>query len=106
MDTLGSIAHVYLIHLDRPLKHARHYVGFCAAECPEDRLKRHKSGNGARMLRAANLVGIDYHIIRTWDNLTIHQARQLECRLKRQHNAPRLCPVCNKHLILQQENIK
>ena len=87
-------AHVYLIHLDKPLCHARHYLGYTALESVNDRLARHKRGDGAKMLRAANEQGIAYQIVRTWTCTTIQEAKELERRLKHQKNAGRLCPVC------------
>lgn len=88
-------AHVYLIHLDRPLAgHARHYLGYTALESVQDRLTRHRRGDGARLLHAANLQGISYQIVRTWTCSTIKEARDLEKRLKARKNASHLCPLC------------
>lgn len=89
-------AHVYLIHLEKPLcNHAQHYLGYTALESVHDRLARHKRGDGAKMLRAANEQGISYQIVRTWSCTSIPEAKSLERRLKNQRNAPRLCPVCH-----------
>jgi predicted GIY-YIG superfamily endonuclease len=85
---------VYLIHFDKPLAHAQHYLGYTASDSVEQRLARHKSSDGARILRACNLVNISYAIVKTWDCDTWRSARSLERKLKRQHNAKRLCPVC------------
>jgi hypothetical protein len=38
---------VYLIHLDRPLAHARHYLG--STDDLERRLHEHEQGNGSKM---------------------------------------------------------
>jgi hypothetical protein len=80
---------VYLIHFDRPLHHARHYIGFCF-ESTAARLARHMAGNGAKILRALNAAGIAYRIVRTWDE----GDKVLERKLKGRKNAKRLCPVC------------
>ena len=37
---------IYLIHFDRPLHHARHYLGYCADGTLEVRLIRHRAGRG------------------------------------------------------------
>jgi predicted GIY-YIG superfamily endonuclease len=79
---------VYLIHFDTPYKHARHYLG-----CTDDldaRLAAHAAGNGARLMEVIRDVGITWRLARVWDG-----DFDLERRLKRQHNSPRLCPVCN-----------
>lgn len=86
---------VYLIHLDRPLKRAKHYLGYSALESVKDRLARHKAGYGARLLAACNEQGIDYHIVRIWECTTTRTAKQLERSLKKRHDTPNLCPICN-----------
>jgi hypothetical protein len=44
----GPIGTVYLIHLDRPYRHARHYTGWTPDL--DTRLTRHAKGQGARLL--------------------------------------------------------
>src|SRR5260370_19461090 len=78
---------VYLIHLERPYHHARHYLG-----CTHDlmhRLAEHRKGTGAKLLRAVGRAGIPFDVVRTWDGY-----RQEELQLKARKNAPKLCPVC------------
>jgi len=86
---------VYLLHFARPLGdpsnprgQAQHYLG--SADDLEARLERHRQGNGAAIMRAALAAGITWEVARTWDG-----GRDLERKLKRQHNSPRLCPICN-----------
>jgi predicted GIY-YIG superfamily endonuclease len=81
---------VYLIHFDKPYHHACHYLGFSEAESPEARLERHRSGDGAKLLRALNLAGIGYKIVRTWPE----GDRNFERSLKNQNNIKRHCPMC------------
>lgn len=60
---------VYLIHFDRPLGHARHYIGYAATPATlERRIAHHKAGTGARLLKVAADAGIDFHIARVWDD--------------------------------------
>lgn len=80
---------VYLIHLDKPLEHARHYVGY--AEHVEQRLAHHRNGTGARLLAVCNERGIEYDIVRTWDGAD----RTFERKLKNCKHAARYCPVCS-----------
>ena len=82
---------VYLIHLDTPLKHARHYVGFSVHV--EARLAHHKDGTGARFLQVCNERGINYDIVKVWPGAD----RKFERKLKNTHNVARYCPICNKH---------
>ena len=83
---------VDLVHFDRPLHHARHYLGFVEdCQTVTDRLHRHVSGNGAALTRAAAAAGIAFVLARTWRG----KSRRFERRLKRQKHHPRLCPVCD-----------
>lgn len=78
----------YLIHFDTPYRHARHYLG--AARNLEARLGHHRSGTGARLLAVIQAAGIGWRVVRTWGG-----GFATEASLKRQHNTPRLCPVCS-----------
>lgn len=80
---------VYLLHFDRPYKHARHYLGY--TDDLDQRIEAHRNGNGARLVEVVMQAGIGFTVARTWDG-----DRDLERRLKNQHNGPRLCPICNK----------
>jgi predicted GIY-YIG superfamily endonuclease len=82
---------VYLVHLERPLAHARHYIGF--VETPDrldTRIEYHRQGRGSKFLRAVAEAGIDFAVARTWRD----GDRRLERRLKNRKEAPRLCPLC------------
>lgn len=82
---------IYLIHLDKPLAHARHYIGMVASnEHLERRLREHRTGRGAKILDACNRQGISYRVVRTMNG-----GRPMERRLKSRKNGPKLCPVCN-----------
>jgi hypothetical protein len=81
---------VYLLHFESPYHHARHYLGWTAAESVDARLKRHLAGDGAILLRYVVDAGINVSVVRTWPG-----GRTAERALKKQHNTPRLCPICN-----------
>jgi predicted GIY-YIG superfamily endonuclease len=88
---------VYLIHFDRPIGNAgnprgqaSHYLGY-ASKSLKSRIERHRSGNGARILQVISQLGIDWKVVRTWSG-----NKALERKLKNQHNAPKLCPVCQQ----------
>jgi predicted GIY-YIG superfamily endonuclease len=85
----------YLVHLDQalgsthPRGRAHHYLGQTVDL--DRRLATHREGRGSRMLAAAaNRLGIGYSVVRTWPG-----GRETEKRIKAQHAAPRLCPVCS-----------
>jgi hypothetical protein len=81
---------IYLIHFDRPLHHARHYLGYSDKERIGTRILAHRLGRGAKLLAALRRAGIDWHVVRTFDG-----DRHRERLFKNQHNTPRLCPVCS-----------
>jgi predicted GIY-YIG superfamily endonuclease len=63
---------VYLIHLDQPLAHARHYIGF--TDDLERRLHEHQQGNGAKMLAAVARAGISWRLARIKVGRNFYQA--------------------------------
>jgi len=79
---------VYLLHFKKKLHHAGHYLG--STDYLEVRLKEHQSGHGAKLPKAVVEAGISWDLARVWEG-----DRFLERQLKRQKNAPRLCPFCN-----------
>lgn len=85
---------IYLIHLDHPIHHAQHYIGF-TSDLPT-RIKTHRSGNGAKLLKHANELGILYRVVRTWrGGQWVNGARRAEKNLKARKNARKICPICN-----------
>ena len=89
---------VYLLHFEQPIPRGTsprgtalicgHYLGY--ASRLHERLARHKAGNGARLMSVLHERGIAWALARTWSKGT----RNLERRLKRRHNLPKLCPIC------------
>ena len=80
---------VYLLHFDRPYKHAKHYLGY--TDNLEARLRQHRQGRGARLMQVIKEAGIGFTLVRVWEG-----DRALEKRLKKQKNSPRLCPICRE----------
>lgn len=79
---------VYLIHFNRPLAHARHYIG--STDDLERRLHEHEQGNGSKLMAAVGRAGITWRLARTWPG-----DRAWERRLKRYKKSHRLCPICS-----------
>lgn len=81
---------VYLLHFDRPLHHARHYIGFCQTRAGlETRFSYHRSGRGSKLLKA---VGGGWQLARLWKG-----TRDDERALKNRKEAPELCPICRQN---------
>ena len=78
---------VYLLHFDRPYRHARHYLGFTTNL--EQRLQAHATGNGAHLVEVVSHAGIGFRLVRTWSRLTRRDERRMKGT-----GSVRLCPVC------------
>ena len=87
-DTSGDL--VYLLHLDPPYLHARHYLGW--TQDLAGRLEAHREGRGARLLEVQKQASGSFHLARTWPG-----GRDRERAIKDRHEAPRLCPECSDH---------
>lgn len=90
---------MYLIHFDRPYKHACHYLGWTTDL--EKRIKQHREINldnldkenknrGAVLLAYVNSAGIGWEVVRVWEGVTI----DIEFKLKKNMHLPRYCPKC------------
>ena len=78
---------IYLLHLDRPYRHAKHYTGWTSDL--ETRLAEHAAGRGARLLEVVRAAGIGWTLARTWPG-----TRTRERQIKNQGGASRHCPQC------------
>lgn len=80
---------VYLIHFATPYKRVRHYIGFTPNDL-ESRMKKHRNGTGSRLMRAVTNAGIEWSVVRVWQD----EGRQFERKLKNQKQSSRFCPAC------------
>lgn len=80
---------VYLLHFERPIAHARHYLG--STSRLEQRLAEHRAGmsKAGRLPQVFAEHGIGFVLARTWPG-----GRIRERQLKRQGGHSRKCPVC------------
>lgn len=83
---------VYLIHLETPIAHSRHYIGWSLWF--KQRIEHHRRGTGARFLAEAVSRGIGFVVARKWENCD----RNFERKLKNRKKARMLCPVCRKEI--------
>ncbi len=83
---------VYLIHFAEMHFHTQHYIGFCESDRTiEKRMQYHRSGNGAKIMKAVTEAGIEWHIVRLFENVD----RTFERELKKHKKARDFCPLCN-----------
>jgi predicted GIY-YIG superfamily endonuclease len=86
---------VYLIHFERPYKHAAHYLGY--TDDLAARMTAHRNGTGSRLMQVIAKAGIRWVLVKTW-----HGGRTLERRLKNYHGSNQLCLVCKGEVSLEQ----
>jgi predicted GIY-YIG superfamily endonuclease len=77
----------YLLHFDRPIFRAQHYLGWSIDI--ERRVALHSRGRGARLVAQALAAGIGVDLVRVW--LTVDRAQ--ERSLKRKGPIAQ-CPEC------------
>lgn len=81
---------VYLLHFDRPYRHARHFMGAVAGSpSPSELLAIVERQNHIPILRAAIAAGVSFIVARTWDVDELRAA----CGYGHGGRA-RICPVC------------
>lgn len=81
---------VYIIHFKNKLHHAQHYVGYVWGDDFTKRIKQHRNGTGAKILKACNERGIQYRVV-----VACGGGRDLERWIKNQKNTAQFCPVCS-----------
>lgn len=80
----------YLIHFEQPFGHAEHYLGYAKNMYNLAlRIKHHRDGNGANLMRHVGKAGIDWHVVRIWPNGDQTFERSLKVT-----NVKRNCPEC------------
>ena len=82
---------VYLLHIEPPYYHARHYLGYADDYRLSERIAAHKTGHGSHLTKAVVAAGHKLTVVKVW----LGGSRSLERELKNRKNVPRtLCPVC------------
>ena len=77
-----------------PYRQARHYLGYTTLPIA-DRMQRHRSERGARLIQALLRAGGNFVLADTWDCDSEADARRLELALKAQGGGARCCSICN-----------
>ncbi len=90
--------YVYLLHFDKPYRHARHYLG--STNDLDGRLARHREGNGARLIQVVTEAGIGFSLAKLWVFDTEKEARVFERGMKKRKNTPQFCPLCNREKLV------
>ncbi len=93
-------SYVYLLHFSEKLGNpsnargqAQHYLG--STGNLDARLHLHHNGNGSAIMTAVGKAAISWQVCRLWRFDSCEDARKFEARLKRRHESPLFCPLCN-----------
>ena len=86
----GDPGELYLLHFERPMHHAQHYLGW--TNDFDKRIQQHRRGvrERCRITFAFAQLGIPFIVARRWRG-----NRHLEKALKNRKNNRQLCPICN-----------
>lgn len=84
---------VYILHLDTPLHHAKHYTGFSTNNRTlAERLEHHRRGTAhCKFTEVLREKGIGFQLARVFPNAS----RTFERMLKNTKQVSRYCPICN-----------
>jgi len=85
----GVMGTVYMLHFDRPVRHARHYRGW--ALDLEARMGHHAAGTGAKLTALAVRLGIGWTVV-----LQVPGDKNRERQLHNRGGASRICPICKE----------
>lgn len=80
---------IYILHIDPPLAHARHYVGWTKDADVTRRVNEHLKQTGSKLIAAALAAGRKITLAGT-----IEGDRALERQLKNRGSAASYCPLC------------
>lgn len=87
--------HVYVIHFDPAVSHARHYTGI--ARNTDTRLKHHKQGRGSKLCHVAHKRGVELTMQSIEAYPAYSEAKAREKYLKTvTKNAKKYCPLCRR----------
>jgi hypothetical protein len=81
---------IYLIHFEPVVSNKSHYLGVCAEDRLQKRLREHALGNGARLTSRAVAQGAVMYLARVFPNMSFEE----EKILKRRSHFKMYCPLC------------
>lgn len=83
---------LYLLHFERKICHAQHYLG--VTDDVQLRLRLHAIGHGARLTEVCLQNNIDWVLAGLWQTNPAFSGRILERQTKNRNNGRRHCPIC------------
>ena len=97
---------IYLLHFEKPLAHAKHYIGY--TENLPERLETHRTGRTkVRIMQVLHERDIGFYLARVWRG-----DRDFERHLKNCRDTTKRCPICkgivdlpNKRLYTKHDKV-
>jgi len=85
---------IYVLHIDPPVAHAKHYIGFTTDPEPSRRVREHTSGGHRAnpLVKAAVKAGSTITLAHVFDGPGVD--RNFERRLKNRADTSKWCPCC------------
>ena len=83
---------IYLLHFERPYRHARHYLG--STSDLDARLADHATGRGANLMRVVTAAGIPWTLARTWPGGRVEERRMKGKATHGSKGHTKRCPLC------------
>ena len=87
---------VYVLHFDRPVGPARHYIGITRRERLAQRMHDHQGTSASWLTAKAAKLGIGFTLAKTFDA----ESHADEQRIKRAGHFDKICPICRGDLDL------
>jgi hypothetical protein len=82
--------YVYLLHFDKKIGHALHYMGSCEQDRLDKRMREHQTGNGASITKRAVEQGAGFVLAGLW----VVADRAEEKKMKRRGHFKETCLEC------------
>jgi predicted GIY-YIG superfamily endonuclease len=87
------LGYVYILHFDKPYKHAAHYIGYAIKDW-EARIDEHRRGiSRVRIMEVIKAAGIGFEVAKVFKRVP----KTFERKLKNRHGASKICPICKKN---------
>lgn len=88
--------YIYILHIEIPLSHARHYMG--STQDLEPRLAAHAQGRGARLTQVLLELSMKWQLGGLFQekDFSVHSTgRKAERKAKNNHSGPTYCEICS-----------
>ena len=90
---------VYLLHFEKPLAHAKHYIGY--TENLPTRIEEHRKGRSkVRIMQVLFQKGIGFYLARVWK-----ADRDFERHLKNCRDTTKRCPICKDQIRIEDKKL-